>query len=365
MAAKITKIETYAKEWVGAVKVTADSGEEGWGQVSNFSADITCTVLHRQVARTFLGGDPENLSALLDRCVENTYKFPGSYVRRAMTGIDTAVWDLLAKRAGKNVCGFLGGTATTVKAYGSSMSRDITPKDEAARLSRLKAELGYEAFKIRVGSVNGHDRDQWPGRTDELVPTVRKAVGDDVHLHVDGNSCYTPKRAIEVGRMLEDNGVCHCEEPCPYWESEWTKEVADALDVPVAGGEQDCFLHRWRSMIAMRAVDVVQPDICYIGGLDRAMRVAKLAGEAGLPCTPHSANHSLVVIFTLHMMGALPNSGPYLEFSIEKNDEARTMYEPYPTVRDGRLEIPQEPGWGVRIKDSWLAGADYAVSTLE
>ena len=68
---------------------------------------------------------------------------------------------------------------------------------------------------------------------------------------------HTPKKAIEVGRLLEDNGVCHFEEPCPYWEWEWTAQVTEALDVPVAGGEQDNDLAQWRRMIQMRSVDIV------------------------------------------------------------------------------------------------------------
>ena len=103
--------------------------------------------------------------------------------------------------------------------------------------------------------------------------------------------------------MLEDNGVCHFEEPCPYWELEWTAEVAAALDVPVAGGEQDVDLAQWQRMIAMPAVDIVQHDICYVGALTRALRVAAMADEAGLPCVPHSANRSMVTVFTLHMLG--------------------------------------------------------------
>jgi len=81
----------------------------------------------------------------------------------------------------------------------------VTTDDEAERLARLRSEKGYGAFKIRIGKVCGHDEDQWPGRTEALVPTVREALGDEVKLLVDGNSCYTPPRAIEVGRMLEDN----------------------------------------------------------------------------------------------------------------------------------------------------------------
>ena len=84
------------------------------------------------------------------------------------------------------------------------MRRDITPEAEAERLVRLRERHGYDAFKIRVGSECGHDRDEWPGRTERVVPTVRKALGDDAALLVDANSCYSPARAIEVGRMLED-----------------------------------------------------------------------------------------------------------------------------------------------------------------
>ena len=82
---------------------------------------------------------------------------------------------------------------------------------------------GFDAFKFRIGRECGHDEDEWPGRTEAIVPAVRAALGDDAALLVDANSCYTPSRAIEVGRMLEQHGVVHFEEPCPYWELEWTR----------------------------------------------------------------------------------------------------------------------------------------------
>src|SRR5437868_2659781 len=124
-------------------------------------------------------------------------------------------------------------------------------------------------------------------------------------------------RIEQVGRFLEQHGVVHFEEPCPYWELEWTAEVAAALDVDVAGGEQDCLLPSWRRMIDLRAVDIVQPDVCYLGGLTRTLEVAALARDAGLPCVPHSANLTLVTVFALHVMGAIENAGPYVELSIE------------------------------------------------
>ncbi|HEX4627422.1 MAG TPA: enolase C-terminal domain-like protein, partial [Gemmatimonadales bacterium] len=78
------------------------------------------------------------------------------------------------------------------------------------------------------------------------MPAVRRALGPKAHLMVDANSAYSPARAIEVGKMLEAHGVRHFEEPCPYWEPEQTRQVAEALDLMVAGGEQDCMLPEWR-----------------------------------------------------------------------------------------------------------------------
>lgn len=276
--------------------------------------------------------------------------------------MDTALWDLRGRLEGKGVCELLGGRPRPVTAYGSSMRRDIAPADEAERLARLRDERGFTAFKVRAGKVCGHDEDQWPGRTEQLIPAVRGAVGDDVRLLVDGNSCYTPAKAIEVGRLLEEHGFCHFEEPCPYWELEWTAEVAAALDLDVAGGEQDNDLAQWRRMVRMNAVDIVQPDVCYVGGLTRALRVARIAEKAGKPCVPHSANLSMVTVFTLHLLAALPNAGPYVEFSIEPSAWVDGLYSPRLEVRDGAVAVPAGPGWGVEVDPTWLADAERQVS---
>ncbi|MED5403396.1 MAG: mandelate racemase/muconate lactonizing enzyme family protein, partial [SAR324 cluster bacterium] len=232
---------------------------------------------------------------------------------------------------------------------------------------RLRDEFGYDAFKFRVGKECGHDEDEWPGRTEEIVPGIRKALGDEVALLVDGNSCYTPEKAITVGRLLEENEICHFEEPCPYWELEWTKQVTDALKLDVTGGEQDCDLSIWKRMIEMRAVDVVQPDVCYLGGLTRTLKLAEMAHQSGLICTPHSANLSLVTVFTLHMMGALENAGPYVEFSIEGADYypwQYNIYEPALVAKDGKVQIPEAPGWGIEINPEFLEETKYQISEL-
>ena len=366
---KIKSIETFSNKFVGFVRVTADTGDEGWGQVSTYNADITSMILHRQVAPWSLGWNVDEIDELTDIVTEKEHKFPGSYLRRAIAGVDTALWDLRAKTAGKSVCELIGGTPGPLRAYASSMKRDITPKDETERLARLRNQYGFDAIKIRVGSECGRNRDEWPGRTEEIIPTMRKSLGDDVVILADANSCYSPDQAIEVGRLLEDHNYGHFEEPCPYWELEQTKQVADALEIDVSGGEQDCDIPTWRHMINMRAVDIVQPDVCYLGGLARTLRVAKMAEEAGLPCTPHCANLSLVTLFTMHLLRAIPNAGKYLEFSIEGADyypwqEDLFVNSPYEIV-DGQAHVTDAPGWGAEINPVWLERADYQISALD
>jgi L-alanine-DL-glutamate epimerase-like enolase superfamily enzyme len=364
---KIVAIETFSDEFVGLVRVRTEDGGFGWGQLSPYNADISAAVLHRQVAPHALGWDAADIEGLAARLPELEHKFPGSYLCRAIGGLDTALWDLRGRRAGKSVCELLGGTPRPFPVYASSMRRDIEPADEARRLAELRESGGFTAFKFRVGRELGHDEDERPGRTQAVVGAVRGALGDDARLLVDANSCYTPAKAIEVGRLLEQYGVCHFEEPCPYWELEWTAEVTGALDLDVAGGEQDCLLSQWGRIVAMPAVDVVQPDILYVGGLTRALAVARMAHERGLVCTPHSANLTMVTVFTLHMMGAIPNAGPYVEFSIEPDSYYPWqvgLFEPALVVRDGAVAIPDGPGWGVEPLAGWLDRAARQVSAL-
>jgi L-alanine-DL-glutamate epimerase-like enolase superfamily enzyme len=365
---KIRKLETFTTPFVGFVRVTTDGGEQGWGQVSTYQADITCEIFHRQVAVHALGTDALDFADTLARIGEREHKFPGSYLRRAMTGLDTSLWDLRGKIEGKPVVSLLGGRPGPIRAYASSMKRDITPEDEAARFLKLRDEKGFTAFKWRVGAECGRDQDEWPGRTEAIVPLVSKALGDGIDKLVDANSCYSPKKAIEVGHMLEDNGIGHYEEPCPYWEFEQTKEVADALDVDVTGGEQDCEFSAWKTMIGMRAVDIVQPDVMYLGGIHRTLEVARMAAAAGLPCTPHAANLSLVTMCTMHLLAAIPNAGKYLEFSIEGEDyypwqDGLFLGDPY-RIENGCAIVPDAPGWGVEIDPAWLDRAQYKVSEV-
>ena len=365
---RIVKLETFCTHIVGFIRVMTEDGAYGWGQFSTYNADITVQVFHRQIAPWALGRGMDALENIIAEIPEREHKYPGTYLMRAMAGLDTAMWDWRGRMLGKPVAALLGGSAGKIRTYASSMRRDISAADDARRMVQLRDVYGFDAVKVRVGAECGNDIDEWPGRTEEIIPIMRRTLGPDVSLLVDGNSGFSPARAIEVGQMLEDHGFEHFEEPCPYWRMEETAEVTAALNLDVAGGEQDWDIENWRRMISLRAVDIIQPDILYIGGITRALQVAQMGAVAGLTCTPHCANLSMITLFTMHLMRAIPNAGRYLEFSIEGADyypwqEGLFTSDPYNIV-DGHACVSDKPGWGVEISHDWLSKSIYQISDL-
>ncbi len=205
------------------------------------------------------------------------------------------------------------------------------------------------------------------GRTEEIIPTIAKAVGDRAELLADGNSCYSPARAIAVGRIMQDNGLVHFEEPCPYWKLEETRQVTEALEMDVTGGEQDCELATWQRMIDMRAVDIVQPDICYLGGISRTLRVVQMAKEAGLPsprmrpisawsrCLPCTCCAPFPMPANISNS---PSRGGLLPLAGRPLPRLALRHRRWPAT------VTDEPGWGVEIDPEWLARSTYQVSEV-
>lgn len=236
---RIQKIETFTTPQLCVVRVTTEDGMTGYGQTAHMFTDITSKIVHRQIAPIVLGQDSDQIEQISDQCIESTYKFYGSYICRAAAGIDTALWDMRAKRANLSVARLLGSKVNHVNVYGSSMDKTITPRQEAERMKALEQKASFRAFKLHIGKGVGHNLDMYPGRTEEVVDLVRQTLDEKTELYVDPNGAYDAGKAIELGRRFEQLGIGYFEEPCPFWEMEKTAEVAQALSIPVAGGEQD------------------------------------------------------------------------------------------------------------------------------
>ena len=336
--------------------------------MSTYHADITAQIFHKQVAPWILNKSWEDFNDIENLVLEKEHKFPGSYLLRAIAGLDTSLWDLKGKMQNQPVTSLIGAKTGALKVYGSSMKRDISAIDEAERFKKLYQEKGIDAFKFRIGAECGRGLDEWEGRTQDIVQTINKSLDKAVKKLVDANSCYSSDQAIEIGKLLEDNNVSHFEEPCPYWKPEQTKIVTDALSIDVTGGEQDCDLRIWKDMVDRKIVNIFQPDVMYLGGLTRTLQVAKIIEDGGYICTPHAANLSLVTICTMHLLKAIPNAGPYLELSIEGEDyypwqQKLFLDDPF-EVKNGCVDITDKPGWGVEINPSWLEKSEYRISEI-
>lgn len=359
----IDSIETLADEHLTVVRIKTDDGAEGIGQSACHGAVITVQVLHELIAPHFLGQNPWDHEALIWHCLQKTYKYRGTFLYRALCGVDTALWDLRGKLTGQPVYRLLGGAVRRkIPVYGSSMTRATSPDEEVENLRAEVETYGFRGMKIKIGGRMSQDEDASPGRTEAVIRKVREALGDDVKLMADANGSYTPQEAMRVGRVLEHYGYSYFEEPCPYYDVEATRKVRDKLDIAICGAEQDTDLGHIQRLVSHNVLDMVQPDVGYIGGITRARQVAQIAELAGIPVSPHSATLTMLAPFSLHLAAATPAATWMCEYRIDPDAWMSRIYEPTPQVRDGVVSLSEEPGWGVELQDRFVKATEYRCS---
>lgn len=338
------------------VKVTTDEGIVGWGECSPMQPPVIVAHIEHTLKRLVIGEDPFNLERLIERMFIAPYKIAGQALAIAISGIEIALWDIIGKALSVPVYKLLGGAyRTKIPVYASSMRRDISPQDEARRLAELVEKFGFRAVKVRIGNRFGADEDVYPGRSIEVVREVRKVLGDDIAIMVDANSAFTSSRAIEIGRKLEEFGIFHFEEPCPYTDLDANAKVAAALDVPVALGEQEWDLVRFREMMAKGACDIVQPDVIKVGGFLRCKKVAAMAEAFNIPVTLHNTQPTIGTIATLHFAASTPMCRYPQEFNIEPHPFAHRLVKELPKVESGFISVPDAPGLGVEVNEEVVA----------
>lgn len=365
-APHLAKVTSYTDDSLCIVSVTDSDGAVGWGQCAPYAAPVTCELLFRLIVPRVLGHPTEPIGPLIDSLFDDFYKFSGSFLCRAISGLDTALWDLAARRRGIPVCEFAGGRPRALSVYGSSMRRDLTPEAEAERMLATREACGINAFKCKIGAALGRlgkNEDAAPGRSEAIVPLLRRTLGNDATLIADANGAYTPDQAVLQARRLADHGYAAFEEPCPSTEIDWTAEVRAAGGIAIAGGEQDYLMPSWRRLTSLPAIDICQPDIGYVGGFHRALTVARMADAAGLQCTSHVANHSALLVFGMHLLSAIARPWSHLEYGLDRAGCFEGLYEE-PTVRDGRLPAPSGPGWGITFDATRLARMTHRSSAV-
>lgn len=320
---------------------------------------VTYPILLKLVAPVFLKQDARQLEPLLWDLYRHAsnYKLQGLSLGVAQAAVEMGLLELLCKTANCPLADLFGGTLRRdVAVYYASGKRGNTPEQEIEYLQQLVSESGAKAIKFRLGGMMSRNADSLPGRTDALIPLVRKTFGDAMTLYADSNSSYDAAEAIRIGQIMQAHGYGFYEEPCEFDDLWSTKQVADALEIPVAGGEQEYSLHRWKWMIAERGVDIVQPDLHYGGGFLRAARVARMAAAAGMKIVPHMSGGGLGYLEVVQFASFTPNIGPHMEFKgatdIPVSCETSSL-----RCENGMVKCPAGVGFGVTIDPDFVRKA--------
>ena len=338
-------------------RVRSKDGGEGICVSNNAQMRSLYPIFLNRLQDFFIGKDARELESLLEGVYvyKSNYKLQNLALWVPLATIEFAILDLLGKVAGKSIGELIGEVQHPyISVYQANNFRRRSAQESIELIQQQVEETQAKALKFKVGGRMSKNADFPPGRTEELIPLVRKTFGDEMTIYADSNGSYTPEEAIRIGKLMEAHAFDFYEEPVPFDWYEETRQVAKALSIPIAGGEQEPSLRQFRWLIANQALQIVQPDIFYFGGMVRAMKVARMAEALGLACTPHISGSGLGYLYMMHFVSVLPNAGPYHEFKGINTSLPLTCDTSTLTSEGGRVQVPTGPGLGVVIDPEYI-----------
>lgn len=341
-------------------RIRSKDGAEGIS-VGHSELSTLFPIFLRRLQPYFIGQDARELDLILEKIYIYSFNFRynGIALGLPLATIEFAILDMLGHIADKPVGQLIGEIHNPeVAVYVATEFREKPLEEHFDLIKKAVAEYDAHALKVKVGYQYAGTRDIHypgvPGKTEKLIPLLRQTYGNDMSLYADSNGYYNVKEAIQVGKLLEEYKYSYFEEPVMYDHFEDIKEVADALTIPVANGEQDQSYVHFRWSIANDGLDIVQPDIYYFGGMIRSMKVALMADAFGKTIVPHMSGGGLGFLYDYILVSAVPNAGAHHEF---KGLDTTVIFE-CPTsplkVIDGKIKVPTGPGMGVNIDPDFI-----------
>lgn len=338
------------------VRVHTDAGLVGIGEVDASPTVVKAVIdaprshaISTGLRETLLGEDPRNVNHLWQRMYEGSIFYGRRGVTvMAMSGLDIALWDLLGKSVGEPCYRLMGGAfRDRVPAYASTLMSD-TP-DAAAEHAREVAADGFRGIKFGWGPL-GRD----PELDVELMSAIRGAVGDEVAVMIDvGFGWRDARHAIRMTERFAAYHPAWIEEPLPPDDVLGYATLVDAVDIPIATGEENTTRYEFADLIERGGIDVLQPDISRCGGLSEAQKIAAMALDAGRAYVPHAWSTGIVSAASLHLLATLPRA-PWLEYCIRPNPLNTSLVRNPVEVEDGVARVPQGPGLGIELDDAQL-----------
>ncbi|MCC8190448.1 MAG: mandelate racemase/muconate lactonizing enzyme family protein [Planctomycetes bacterium] len=349
------------------VSITTDTGLTGIGEAATFGGPPATTqcIIDTELAPMLIGRDPTTIERLWNMMFDRTRQHGrGGIVFAAMSGIDVALWDLLGKVAGLPVYKLLGGYTDTLVPYASA-GFYAAGKDSHRLADEVESyfQQGFRYAKIKIGRnpgvflsplANLANGDRLTTRPEEDLDRVaaccRVAERHGGRIMVDANCAWDTPTAMQMGRQLQDLGVFWLEEPLHLDNVDGSAELCAALDLPIAGYETETGLFRFRRFIDQRAVDIVQPDVIWTGGITECVKIAHYAAAHSLPTIPHAFAGAVSLAANAHFLASLGNGG-ILEMDRNPNPlRDELVEEPLHPGADGLVRLPDAPGLGVTLR---------------
>jgi L-alanine-DL-glutamate epimerase-like enolase superfamily enzyme len=310
------------------VRVESDEGVVGTGDLGFGRLDagpaVLAELVNQLLAPAVVGEDAFQVRAIRDKLWRlSDYHGTQGLALWGIAAVDIALWDLVGRAVGQPVWRLLGAARDRVPAYAMVGWLNF-PEDELRRVCGQAVEQGFRGVKMKVGA---------PTLAEDVarIEAVRTEVGPDAPIMVDANQVFTVAEALRRGRVYQEMGCYWFEEPLRADDVDGLARLADALDIPIASGENQYGKRQFRDLFERRAVDVVQPDLRRAGGVTECLEVGLMADAFGIPYASHGGG------VHLHVLAALPNT-IFMESGVLAAGGSRRFV-------DGCFLLPEGPGF--------------------
>lgn len=337
--------------WV-FVKIYTDEGITGVGESSVEGREATIAQAIEELKRYLIGKDPFDVEDHWHRLYRNMYWGQGAVLCGSLSAVDGALWDIKGKALGVPVYQLLGGKCRDrIRVYANRWffgARD--PRELAAQAVRT-VEQGYRALKWDpFGKAEGVITSGELRKAVMEIDTVRRAVGDEVDLLIEGHGRFGVSSAVQVAKAIEEFQPMLFEEPVLPGNMAALAEVRAKSHVPIAAGERFYTKYAFREALDLRAIDIAQPDLRETGGILEAKKIAAMAEAWFVPVAPHNIHGPVGTAMSLHLAAAIPNF-LILEYSVEEVSWKAELVGADLTPQDGYITLPTAPGLGVDLDE--------------
>lgn len=369
---KITEVKTYVVQPEHAktvlfLKLTTDSGIYGWGEVYTVTGRETgldCMV--HEFGEYLIGRDPLHIKHFTQALYRDVAIKRGSMdFYCVVSGLEIALWDIVGKHFNTPVYNLLGGPCRgSFRVYGQPTGDgggDASDPLGWGRRATNTVKRGYSAVKFDPfpGPWQPHIDRAAEDLAVQRVAAIREAVGPDVEILIEVHRRLAPANAIRVARQIERYHPFWFEEPTPAENLDATVDVRRKINIPVVVGEALYTKYEFREVFEKQAADIINPDVCNVGGILELKEIAAMAEPYSVAVAPHGNNSTTVGLAASLQVGACIPNFLIMEYPVSWEPIADQIAKNPFKVENGTIALPTAPGIGIDLDEAALAKYPY------